>query len=89
MNIGQINIRSLNKKEEEVIVAMKEFDLDILCIQETWGRGPIKLDNKHNVLYQNRADGYGGIAIIIKKKLTAKTIQINNIKSIEVMGVEI
>ena len=41
ITIGFLNIRSLNKKLEEVVHILSEGDLEILCIGETWLNGSV------------------------------------------------
>lgn len=36
MIIGQLNIRSINNKKSELIEILRQENIDIICLQETW-----------------------------------------------------
>lgn len=90
MKIGQLNIRSIYNKKEELKDVIRNHNLDIICLQETW----IKEDNfnlmqSYKCFHRNRADGYGGVAIMVKNKISTNEILFIDLTNIEIIGVEV
>lgn len=89
MILGQINIRSLNQKRNELLDLMKRRNVDIVCVQETWIKDTnYEFSKQHPILLENRADGFGGVAIIAKKT-TIKKLVLPKLSMIEIIGAEV
>lgn len=78
-NILYWNIRSANANKTDIYVLMKEFKPNVIALTETWIKPNKTLNIKGYVsICENRKDGKGGIAILIKKKIKfTKRNQIN------------
>lgn len=91
LNILQWNAQSIKSKIIEFESFLNTDHIHIAIVCETW----LKEDNllnisQYNTYRKDRGDGYGGVAIILHKTITAelKTTNINNI-GIEILQVEI
>ena len=80
MRIGTFNVRGLilEEKREQVAVDFENYNLDVLCIQETHLRGTKTLDLKREkgksltLFYTGpETDSHHGIGILIENKKKA------------------
>lgn len=89
LKVLQINIRSLNTRKDILETFIEKHNIQIAIISETWLKNDnIKFKN-YNLLTKNRDDGYGGVAILIKKDVKFKPILQNNYHPIETIETEI
>lgn len=90
MKIAQINIRSLNSNKEIFKKVIEDYNLDIICAQETWlNTDKYNFSSESNIECKNRNDGYGGTAIIINKKIKYSRLKIPNIVPIEAIAINV
>lgn len=90
MIIGQLNIRSINNKKSEVIDILNRKSIHVLCLQETWIKDiNFELTNQHKIYLKNRADGYGGVAIVIKNRIISNELILPLFNDIEIIGVKV
>ena len=90
LNIGQINIRSINCNIDLLRGEVANNNLDIIILQETW----LKNDNfnfgiKLRLEASNRQDGYGGVAIAIKSNLIYDRIILLDLSPIEIIMIKV
>ncbi len=77
INVGYLNIRSLNKKLEEVVLILSEGDLEILCIGESWLNKSvpdqmISINNYNTLRWDRNANSgkmTGGLLVYYKNHL--------------------
>ena len=80
LNIGLLNIRSIRNKVEYIIELLEEFQLDVMCITETWlfetdiGIVEAALPKTHSLLHVPRSAWVngrgGGVAVIYSQALS-------------------
>lgn len=90
LNIGQINIRSINCNIDLLRGEVANNNLDIIILQETW----LKNDNfnfgmNFHLEASNRQDGYGGVAIAIKSNLIYDRIILLDLSPIEIIMIKV
>ena len=76
ITILQTNIISLNKNKDELERILKAQNITAACIMETWLDSETQKKSKitnYNLIANNRADGYGGTAIYIRKDIKYRT----------------
>jgi hypothetical protein len=85
------NARSLLPKHHLFQWYMFEHEVDIVFITETWLQAPWDLPVHGYVTERmDRTDGYGGIAVYIKQRLSYKIInKMNQHNYIQILGMEI
>lgn len=86
IKICHINAQSLQGKIDEFRFRFENSHMDLICISETWfdsDTSDLSVSlNGYNVRRVDRDDGYGGVAIYIRKgihfsvKCTSKDVQI-------------
>lgn len=77
--ILQWNIRSINSNYDNLQLFIKQFNPDIITLSETF----LKFDSSftitnYKIIREERADGYGGLAIAIKSHIHTKAMSINS-----------
>ena len=80
LNIGLLNVRSLRNKVHYVAELLREFNLDMLCLTETWllesdaDVVEAALPRTHELLQIPRPPGLGcrggGVALVYSRALT-------------------
>lgn len=64
--------------------------MTLLCLQETWlNNKKFELDKRLISVLNNRPDGYGGIAIFVKNRITYKQIIFPAMEANEIIGITI
>ena len=67
LKLAHINIRSCRKKEVEISLFLKENDIDILTLNETWFKNNFKLDIPNYITHKDRPSRQGGgVAILVR-----------------------
>ena len=68
------NSQSMNNKEEQLISLTNKFNPEIICLNETWFNPNRNYKfHPYNIIRNDREDGYGGTAILIKNKINVIT----------------
>lgn len=91
LNIAQFNAHSVVNKKQELQVFLREHNIDILLLSETF------LKPLHKCYFQNyklirddRVTAGGGTAIAIKRQIPHSELNVNkNINNLELTGVQI
>ena len=86
LKLAHINIRSCRNKEVEISLFLKENDIDILLLNETWLKSNFKLDiPNYNITRNDRPRRRGrGVAILVRNDIkfdiiyTCSTINTDN-----------
>ena len=71
LKLAHINIRSCRNKEVEISLFLKENDIDILSLNETWLKSNFKLDIPNYTIARRdrlRRQG-GGVAILVRNDI--------------------
>ena len=71
LKLAYINIRSCRNKEVEISLFLKENDIDILTLNETWLKSNFKLDIPNYTIARRdrlRKQG-GGVAIVVRNNI--------------------
>lgn len=79
LDIIQWNSRSLMSNKGSMERLLQKHEIDIAIISETWikpSQNPPKFAG-YNLLTENRSDGKGGCAIILKNALSYSVLNIN------------
>lgn len=88
LKLLQINIRSLHTNKHLLEIFLFQLDIDIVILSETWLKNNVFYISGYQTFNQNRPDGYGGVAILVKNCYVANRKAPNNtldrIESIEV-----
>ena len=68
LKLAHINIRSCRNKEVEISLFLKENDIDILTLNETWLKNNFKLDiPNYTITRKDRPSRQGGgVAILVR-----------------------
>ena len=81
MKILQYNCQSFKSNKNNIEFYVNNYDIDICLLSEIFAfdeENPIcKLAN-YNVMFKNRDDGYGGVAICSRKSIKIKKINFNS-----------
>ena len=85
LKIVQINIRSLINKKDILETYLEKNGISAALICETWLKNTIIKFRNYNLISKNRTDGYGGVAILIKKNIPFDSIIQNNYDPIETL----
>ena len=91
-NIGHLNVRSLTNKLYEVIMLLRNHELDIHCLSDTFLTAQV-LDKflsfpGYNLIMRDREGRLGGgVAIIHRTEITAKPLAMPNSNPLETLGV--
>lgn len=92
MNLIQTNVRSLSQRKDILEAYINQNDIDIVLLSETWTNDDsidtIKFKN-YNLLLRNRADGYGGVGILLKKDIEHYNIIRSTYNTIECISTRI
>ena len=86
LKLAHINIRSCRNKEVEISLFLKENDIDILLLNETWLKSNFKLDiPNYNITRNDRPRRRGrGVASLVRNDIkfdiiyTCSTINTDN-----------
>lgn len=79
LKVMQWNIRSYHSNRDSLLLLVKEHFPDLIHLNETWLRQNDNLFVRGYIsIREDRSDGYGGIATLIKKKLPFQRIIIDN-----------
>lgn len=66
-NILQWNCRSLTSKKSDVTYLINKYNPAVLAFQETWLKPGFQFRlSSYVCLREDRNDGYGGVALLIK-----------------------
>lgn len=86
--IIHFNVRSLKSQKDLLEHYLKENNIDAAIICETWLKNDdnIRFSN-YNLITSNRHDGYGGVAVLLKKNIPHKFNKITTFAPIEVLEV--
>lgn len=84
----QINIKSLKSNLNEFNNFIVKEKIDICLVSETWIKDIEPSIKNFNLVTNNRDDGYGGVALVINKKIEYKVIKIPNLKVVELVTIE-
>ena len=71
LKLANINIRSCMNKEVEISLFLKENDIDILSLNQTWFKSNFKLDIPNYTIARRdrlRRQG-GGVAILVRNDI--------------------
>ena len=71
LKLANINIRSCRNKEVEISLFLKENDIDILSLNQTWFKSNFKLDIPNYTIARRdrlRRQG-GGVAILVRNDI--------------------
>lgn len=75
LKIVQWNTQSIDSKRENLDMLLKEHEIDIAILSETWLKPGRQYSFKNYHIHRDdRDDGYGGVAILVSKKLSHKPI---------------
>ena len=76
LKLAHINIRSCRNKEVEVSLFLKENDIDILTLNETWLKNNFKLDIlNYTIARRDRPSRQGGgVAILVRNDIKSDII---------------
>ena len=71
LKLAHVNIRSCRNKEVEISVFLKENDIDILTLNETWLKNNFKLDiPNYTITRKDRPSRQGGgVAILVRNDI--------------------
>ena len=70
LKLAHINIRSCRNKEVEMSLLLKENDIDILSLNETWLKSNFKLDiPNYTIGLRDRLRRQGGVAILVRNDI--------------------
>lgn len=86
------NAQSISKKIIEFYDFLKNNNIDVALVCETWLKRDTKLLNNTNFsIYRldRECTNHGGVAIFVKKSVKHKSLQYYNTKVIEAIGIEI
>lgn len=85
----QLNTRSISNKKDlvEFILERDRIDIAILC--ETWLKDDFLKFKNFEIIKQNRIDGYGGVAILVRKLLKLDLITQRAYDPIETVEVKV
>lgn len=89
MKICHINIKSIRNNKDLLEHYIRENNLDIIMLNETW-LGPHENINingyKSHML--NRKNGYGGVGFLVKNQIITRPIKHPEYKPIEALEIE-
>ena len=75
LKLAHINIRSCRNKEVEISLFLKENDIDIFTLNETWLKNNFKFDIPHyNITRKDRLNRQGGVAILVRNDIKCNII---------------
>ena len=67
LKLAHINIRSCRNKKVKISLFLKENDIDIFTLNETWHKNNFKFDIPHyNITRKDRPSRQGGVAILVR-----------------------
>ena len=71
LKLAHVNIRSCRNKEVEISLILKENDIDILTLNETWLKNNFKLDiPNYTITRKDRPSRQGGgVAILVRNDI--------------------
>ena len=71
LKLAHVNIRSCRNKEVEISLILKENDIDILTLNETWLKKNFKLDIPNYTITRNDRPSRqgGGVAILVRNDI--------------------
>lgn len=89
LKVVQINIHSLLNKKDILEIYLEKNNIDAGLVCETWLKDSNIQFKNYNIITRNRSDGYGGVAIIIRKDLNFDNIIQSNYDPIETIETQI
>lgn len=89
LKVLQINIRSLWTRKDILETFIEKHNIQITIVCETWLKNNNINFKNYNLINKNRDDGYGGVAILIKKDIKFNPIPQNNYSPLETIETEI
>ena len=71
LKLAHVNIRSCRNKEVEISLFLRENDIDIITLKETWLKNNFKFDiPNYNITRKDRASRQGGgVAILVRNDI--------------------
>lgn len=79
LKIIQWNVGSIRTKKDYLIFLSNEYNPDVLFINETWLKAEHSFHLRgYKVIREDRDDGYGGIASLIKSDTSFRRVVVNN-----------
>lgn len=89
--ISAWNADNIKPKKNEVQNFLADYEIDIMLLSETWLRAGDNLKFANYITYrEDRQDGpVGGVAILIKNKIKHDFITIENLTTLETIGIQI
>lgn len=90
INILQWNTRSITSNRESLESFLENENIHIACISETWLKDTTNFRlSKYSIICENREDGKGGVAILIRNNLVWRPFEINIEKDVNFQFVAI
>lgn len=91
LNIVTWNARGIRNKSLELFQFLKNHNVDVCLVSETWLNSNISIRHRDFFVYRNDREVTrgGGVAIIVKKNIQHNLLPIINTKLIENIGVKI
>lgn len=92
LNIISWNAQSISNpsKQTELCLLLRQYDIHIVCLQETFLTNTSKIHFNGYTLHRNDRDSHGGgVAILVRNNIQHKVISIANTSSIENISVEV
>lgn len=88
--ILQLNTRSITPKRDLIDIYLIKNNIDAAMFSETWLLNDHKIKFKnYTFITQNRSDGYGGVAILLRNDIKITKLEKNDFKPLESIEVEI
>ena len=89
VKIGQINIRSWYSNKDYTECFLAKEDMDVMFICETWERinNPLRARG-YRFFSKSRPDGYGGVAILLKKNILIAEVDELNFDFLEFIALK-
>lgn len=92
LNLLSWNAQSISNKPKlfEIELLLREYNIHVACIQETYLNNATKTHLDNYVIYRHdRATHGGGVAIAVKRNIKHRLLKIQNTKCIESISVDI
>lgn len=92
LNILSWNAQSISNKTKifELELLLRDLDIQVACIQETYLNPGVRVHLENYVLYRNdRLSHGGGVAIAVRRNIEHKLLTISNTTVIENISIEI
>lgn len=89
LKILQLNIRSLANKRDNLEHYLEQNKIDIAILCETWLKNQSITFRNFQIITRNRADGYGGVAIVVANNIRYSELNQKDYNVIESLELEI